>query len=1199
MRVGAEIMIEEINNHPTLLNGFEMKVVWQDGMCSKSVGTNLFMQNLFDKTYESFAPGVPLDQLDANKDGDIQTSEVDALTQIWTDATVTPDPVGLLGPACSGTSLNIASTAFYARMPLISPASTRPALSDRSQYPNFFRTIMPDTFFNAAWIAMCTSLGVTSITSVVGDTENWGSMGETLATVAAAQGVTMRGLDLTNEIPGFIGVQISSDSQAAAKEAAAEIFRLKERVVVLLIFAGRARLFLCEAHKVGIANAVYMVLGWFEHGWWAISGTDCTAEQLTSQAKYYISANFMFWRTDLDTKLTCSESMTAGQFIEEWFRRQGVDYGDMTFRDEGYSAALEAFTTADAACMYGQMLNEVLVTRGRSLSSLSERTSAAYTEIIDLLSNADFEGIQGRVRFSPGVAEPAGFVIVQQMQDGGVICDIASHSDPVLNLLGKCDLVFGYPGETFNAGPAGATTLTGNLAPYVSCPSHLNINMTTNECQDCPQGKVFLQAYGDCACRAGSALNASSGECTLCQPGTITNAPGSQVCASCDAGWFSAVEGASQCDTCPAGTYNDATAASTCYECPEYKTTASERSLNESYCDCEVGRFRRRDSTTCEPCLEGQSCGFGSAEGNFAVYGGNSLQVPMLEEGFYTLDSDPISVWECKTPELCPGGLPETCLGETDDFLCYRCPDNMFVSEDSDTGCKECSGLSSAFIPFAILLGFIFVTGVYYLSNDTLSVKASVSLTGSIGVGLCITVLQIFSILKDLNIPWPQSNGEYFSSMKVLLLDPESINMVCTLGVKSSTNYLMRVLSPFIMAVALCLCYFVSMVAGRFRWDHNKLFNTFCHIAQALFIAFMVIGVLPLECYLHPNGERSLTPYPEVVCGTSEHTPLLVFGFLMMTFFLVPFAAICLYGSYVAPAKLLVLDDPFPVRFRFLLYRFRPDVWWWGMVFLVRQSLLAFASSVPSHDPGGQILFTAITLVGYVAPMCYLWPWKNSALNRADLVSCMLLIFTLLVGTTFVDRSSNEDAYAILLTMLVIFKWLFIASMFGLVAWGARNGLAEEFERNKKPVHSLSVKLRQHAEAVVSYDNETLEFILTRMNAFDREALAKSIVTLEHAKLRSRSGSDLSTKIDEKAAEAGVVEVGAPADCGLGGLKVFAEVDEQRTGPALADELRAGADLADEVQCGDLAAESHVDPGIDLPKSAFRAQPPGLLWGPR
>lgn len=1102
MRIGAEIMLEEINRHSALLNGYELKVVWQDGLCSKSTGTNLFMQNLFDMTYEAFAPGVALADLDADGDGVITTADTAPLGATFDGTIVDPAPVGLLGSGCSGTALNIASTAYHARMPMISNSATRPGLSDRSEHPNFFRTILPDTFFNNAWVAMVRMLGLTTFTSVVGETENWGSMGEGLAAAASAQGVSMRGLDLTAEIAGFYGAQVGSDSQAAAKEAASELVRLKERIVVLLMFAARNRLVMCEAHKLGLRNTVYMVFGWFSYGWWEIEDTDCTAAQLTEQATGYISANMMFWRTDSNAVLSCSEAMTSGQFVAEWFARQGADYGDLSMRPEGYAPALEAATTADAACMFAQMLHEVLVVRGVPLEDLAQRTDAAYAEIVSVLSHTDFEGVQGRVRFEPGEADPKGFVILQQMQAGGTICDIASYNHPDMSFFGQCNLVFGYPGESYAAGPAGAQSISAPLASYLSCPSTQTLNMSTNQCEDCPEDQVFLQLFGTCVCQAGFVPSLTAlGACEPCNAGKYAMVAGSEVCSECQPGWFSGSSGATECSTCPLGKFIGNYSAPACTSCPEHMTTSAERSLEESYCDCEAGRFRPRGREECDDCPEGMECDFASSEANFATFGGNNMNVPTVLEGYYTEASEPLSVYACRDEEICTGGLPQSCFGEVTGFMCYRCPGDAMVSADSPHGCDECASFSGVLLVLPFFVGVAIVAGTYYIANSGLQVKATVSSTASISVGLALTIMQVFSILADLSIPWPSSSGDYFSSLGVVMLDVGALSLQCSVGTGATINYFLQISTPFVMLILLAICYMSSwIVAGWFNievWKYDIVFNTGGHLSQALFIAFAVIFVRPFECYPHPNDESSVYLYPEVLCWSNDHTPLMILAATVFFFFLLPFLILCIWGNYVAPSEMVNDGSTFHRRFRFLLYRFRPDCWWWGNVFLVRQTFLAFSSSLPSGDPHSQIFYTVLTLTVYLAALSRFWPWKNAALNRLDCATCMLLIFVMLTGTAFVERSPAQNAYVFLLSFFIVLKWVMLASMGVLIIknfWQV--GASKEYATSHRgeDFQDLKRALRICAEHIGTLSDNAFDDRLGGMNQFDRDLLMQAVL---------------------------------------------------------------------------------------------------------
>ena len=62
MRAGAEIMLEQVNQMPDLLPGYQLKVVWQDGLCSAVRGANIFLDNILLNKYHAFAPGKTLNE---------------------------------------------------------------------------------------------------------------------------------------------------------------------------------------------------------------------------------------------------------------------------------------------------------------------------------------------------------------------------------------------------------------------------------------------------------------------------------------------------------------------------------------------------------------------------------------------------------------------------------------------------------------------------------------------------------------------------------------------------------------------------------------------------------------------------------------------------------------------------------------------------------------------------------------------------------------------------------------------------------------------------------------------------------------------------------------------------------------------------------------------------------------------------------
>jgi len=480
VRIGGQIMLEEINRNPHLLPDHELKVVWQDGQCDTSVATPLFIKNVFQKKYVAFAPGVPLDQLNI-KDYNQNLSET------WGEDVVQA-PVGLLGCGCSKTSIQVTTLALHTNFPIVSGTATFPALSDREKYPNFWRTIQPDSKFMGAYLALLKMLGFSKLSTVVGGIEIWSSYLTVLIEEAQRQGVTLDGHDLTSSIPGFLGYQVTRDSPVAAAAAAVELVRRPNRMVLMLMYETRATLTVCEAHKAGLANAIWMVFGWYVPKWWLQDGDmhDCDPEVMTKMVTGYISANVVFWRSDSDQRLSCSDGMTAQGFKSEWEHRQ----------DANFVQAPEAASVADAVCMYAQMLHQILYVQNVSLQAVQQRSMETYTMIQDIFGATDFEGVTGRIKLAPDKGEPAGSILLQHLHaspHGVKVVDISEYNNRTLTFLGKSNLTFSLPGENYFAGPAGANYIDVGMDDFKTCKSPFILNLSTNDCQSCPNGMTYAE----------------------------------------------------------------------------------------------------------------------------------------------------------------------------------------------------------------------------------------------------------------------------------------------------------------------------------------------------------------------------------------------------------------------------------------------------------------------------------------------------------------------------------------------------------------------------------------------------------------------------------------------------------------------------------------------------------------------------------
>ena len=93
-------------------------------------------------------------ELDSGCDGTVAATSAQALV----DAGV----VAVAGAACSGATMGANAVLSAAGIPMISYASTSPALSDSTTYPHFYRVVPSDAIQGEAMEAMVTATGVTS-----------------------------------------------------------------------------------------------------------------------------------------------------------------------------------------------------------------------------------------------------------------------------------------------------------------------------------------------------------------------------------------------------------------------------------------------------------------------------------------------------------------------------------------------------------------------------------------------------------------------------------------------------------------------------------------------------------------------------------------------------------------------------------------------------------------------------------------------------------------------------------------------------------------------------------------------------------------------------------------------------------------------------------------------------------------------------
>lgn len=117
------------------------------------------------------------------------------------------------------------------------------------------------------------------------------------------------------------------------------------------------------------------------------------------------------------------------------------------------------------------------------------------------------------------------------------------------------------------------------------------------------------------------------------------------------------------------------------------------------------------------------------------------------------------------------------------------------------------------------------------------------------------------------------------------------------------------------------------------------------------------------------------------------------------------FFCLCCWAALTAPSW----NNDDLLRIRFLIFRFRPSVWWFGLVLLARGPLLSFPGVIATNTPAFHLLMMAAILQASLSLQLWFLPWKSPILNLVDAISVQLLVMLLAVSIGFVDSSNSKD----------------------------------------------------------------------------------------------------------------------------------------------------------------------------------------------
>ena len=309
--------------------------------------------------------------------------------------------------------------------------------------------------------------------------------------------------------------------------------------------------------------------------------------------------------------------------------------------------------------------------------------------------------------------------------------------------------------------------------------------------------------------------------------------------------------------------------------------------------------------------------------------------------------------------------------------------------------------------------------------------------------GIMVSLFQILGVVQT--VAWPGTAGmrNFLGFFQLFVLDVDGYGFSC-LASGPVQQFASKCIAFFAVVFGLVLMAFLTNLLfprclSWLAWGKYKTMGTICQFCQVSFTTMTNVGLAPFMCYRHPAGSESVTKYSGVFCQSNEHMLMQLLGISVLSLSSV-FLASCFFFAWKAPAW---SGQAIQGGIRFLILRFRPNVWWFGLVLLLRSPLLSMPAVVAPNMPAVQFVWRLGTVLLSLQLQVWYLPWKAPILNLVDAVASSLLVMLLAIGLGRLGTDPDGgpavlDNLAAAVSAIMMFTCTCVIGLLLLVAFAAR-----------------------------------------------------------------------------------------------------------------------------------------------------------------
>ncbi|KAJ3118856.1 hypothetical protein HDU96_007598 [Phlyctochytrium bullatum] len=352
-------------------------------------------------------------------------------------------------------------------------------------------------------------------------------------------------------------------------------------------------------------------------------------------------------------------------------------------------------------------------------------------------------------------------------------------------------------------------------------------------------------------CAPGTYRDAASADtgtaiCSICPPGTFSNATDSPRCTPCAAGTFQPDQGKDRCLKCPEGNFQDRTGQTACVPCPGFTfaedtrtkclacpvgsySVGAAKSIAE--CLCEQGFYGPGGGNgTCLPCPYGGVCctcdpdpirSFATVLSNFAnglpacQTCRNGSLLPNVRPGFFPASESPNMFYLCEPEEACSGGpagaaRAQFCAAGYEGERCGKCTKGYYLSYKGE--CEECGSNALAGV---LLIAFFALLAAILAGSLIMVLAEECSDAGAI----IFIMFQIFDLCRRYRSVWPNTTSSILFSAALFNLDLTFFRMDCLIQTNHLEHQIYWAASPFAIIFIQYSIFFLIYLYRRWHPD--------------------------------------------------------------------------------------------------------------------------------------------------------------------------------------------------------------------------------------------------------------------------------------------------------------------------------------------------------------------------------------------